>query len=66
MAVTVIAGLAASTLLTLIGIPVIYSLLDRVGRFDAQAALPRLTRPGLVPKVTPIVSDSDCLSRGRT
>ena len=38
MAVTVIAGLAASTLLTLVGIPVIYSLLDRLGRFDARAA----------------------------
>jgi hydrophobic/amphiphilic exporter-1 (mainly G- bacteria), HAE1 family len=45
MAITVIGGLTVSTLLTLVVIPVVYSLLDRKKWVTAEAAIPGLTEP---------------------
>ena len=45
MAITVIGGLLVSTLLTLVVIPVVYSLLDRKKRAVSDEMIPRLTEP---------------------
>ena len=37
LAVVVIGGLAVSTVLTLVVVPVMYELLDKIGRKDAPA-----------------------------
>jgi hydrophobic/amphiphilic exporter-1 (mainly G- bacteria), HAE1 family len=45
MAITVIGGLSVSTLLTLVVIPVVYSLLDRKKWVVSEEAVPGLTEP---------------------